>query len=110
MNAALGATIQGLDTQPELSLALILRIVAAMVATLLLAAGSLLLLRRLAPRFATRRLGGDIKVLAGANVTGHLRAHVIEYDSMRILVVEGRSGIGLTLLPPGARSAPESSP
>lgn len=109
-NTALAAAIQGLHAQPELSFAIILRIVAAMAVTLLLAAGSLILLRRFAPRFSARRLGGDVKVLGGANITRDLRAHVIEYDSIRILVVEGRSGIGLTVLSHPSRSDPGNPP
>jgi hypothetical protein len=94
------AGISGLREQPELAFPSMTRVVVAVVITLGLAAGAIVLLKRLVPGMAVRRTqGGDIKVLAHTNVTTSLRAHVLEIDATRVLIVEGRNGIGLALLP-----------
>jgi hypothetical protein len=93
-------TIGGMSTQPELPFPSMTRVIVAAVITLGLAAGVLLLLKRYLPSLAARRTnGGVIKVLARTNVTSSLYAHVIEIDTTRVLIVEGRNGVTLTLLP-----------
>jgi len=75
-------------------------VVVSVVITLALAAGAVVLLKRLMPGIAARRTQGSIiKVLARTNVTNSLRAHVLEIDTSRVLIVEGRIGVSLTLLP-----------
>jgi hypothetical protein len=93
-------TIEGMRSQPELALPSVTRVIVAATITLGLAAIAIVLLKRLAPNTAARRTGGGvIRVLARANVTTGLRAHVVEIDATRVLIVEGRNGVGLTLLP-----------
>ena len=92
--------ISGMHSQPDLGLPSATRVVVSVVITLALAAGAVVLLKRLMPGVAARRTqGGIIKVLARTNVTNSLHAHVLEIDTTRVLIVEGRSGVSLTLLP-----------
>lgn len=92
--------IGGMRSQPDLGLPSATRVVVAVVITLALAAGVIVLLKRLMPGIAARRTqAGIIKVLARTNVTNSLHAHVLEIDATRVLIVEGRNGVSLTLLP-----------
>lgn len=94
------AGIGGMQSQPELPFPSLMRIVVAAVITLALAVGVIVLLKRLAPGIGVHRANGSvIKVVARTNVTPNLRAHVLEIDASRVLIVEGRNGTALTLLP-----------
>jgi hypothetical protein len=103
--------ISGMGAQPELGMPDVTRVILAVVITLGAAAGAIVLLKRWIPGTASRRTGaGVITVLARANVTPHLRAHVVEVDTNRVLIVEGRSGVGLTLLPKSGSGDKPASP
>jgi hypothetical protein len=97
--------ISGLETHSDLPIPSVWRVVIAAVVTLALAAGTLVLVKRFLPRWSARLSGGAlvaghaIKVLARAPVSRSLTAHLVEVDAHRVLIVEGRSGIELTLLP-----------
>jgi flagellar biogenesis protein FliO len=101
--AAADATqhISGLQSHPDLPLPSATRVVMAVVVTLALAAGTLVLVKRFLPKYVGRMdyAGNTIKVLARASISRSLRVHVIEVDASRVLIVEGRGGIELAVLP-----------
>jgi hypothetical protein len=100
--ADLTQRIGGLQPQPDLPMPSMTRVVAAVVVTLALAAGTLMLVKRFLPKYtgSVDSAGHSIKVLARANISRGLQAHLVEVDASRILIVEGRTGIELTVLPP----------
>ena len=104
--------ISGLQPHPDLPLPSAARVVTAVVVTLALAAGTLVLVKRYLPKYAGRvgYAGNVIKVVAHSSISRSLRVHVIEVDTNRVLIVEGRGGIGLTVLhqPPPQPPASES--
>jgi flagellar biogenesis protein FliO len=108
---AAAPVIGGMSSQPELGLPSMTRVILAVVVTLSLAAAAIVLLKRFLPGTAARRTqGGVIKVLARTNVTSSLHAHVLEIDSTRVLIVEGRNGVSLTLLPRTDSNEKSASP
>jgi len=102
--------ISGLQSHPDLPMPGAGRVVAAVVVTLALAAGTLVLAKRYLPKLSGNLdlSGQAIKVLARTHISRSLTAHLVEVDANRVLIVEGRSGIELTLLP--RTSASESQP
>jgi hypothetical protein len=93
--------IGGLQQHPDLPLPSATRVVLAVIVTLALAAGTLVLVKRYLPKYAGRMdyAGNVIKVVARSNISRSLRVHVIEVDRSRVLIVEGRSGVELAVLP-----------
>jgi hypothetical protein len=67
--------------------------------------GGLVALKRFMPNITVRRTPGNlVKVLGRAHITPSLQAHVLEIDAARVLVVEGRRGLSVTILTPDADS------
>jgi hypothetical protein len=93
--------ISGLQQHPDLPLPSATRVVMAVIVTLALAAGTLALVKRYLPKYAGRMdySGNVIKVLARSSMSRTLRVHVIEVDNNRVLIVEGRGGVELAVLP-----------
>jgi flagellar biogenesis protein FliO len=93
--------ISGLQQHPDLPLPSAMRVVTAVIVTLALAAGTLVLVKRFLPKYTGRMdyAGNVIKVLARSSISRTLRVHVIEVDSNRVLIVEGRGGVELAVLP-----------
>jgi flagellar biogenesis protein FliO len=93
--------ISGLQAHPDLPMPSATRVVAAVIVTLALAAGTLVLVKRFLPKYAGRLdyAGNAIKVLARSSISRSLRVHLIEVDTSRVLIVEGRAGIELAVLP-----------
>lgn len=100
--------IVGMRAQSGPELPSPLRVVGGIVLTLALAVGGIFVLKRIQAKGGTPWNTQGIKVLARTTVGPSLRAHVLEIASCRVLVIEGRSGIGVTLLPQEAREAKES--
>ena len=99
--------ISGMHAQPDLALPSMTRVIVSVVIALVLAAGVLYLLKRFLPNIGMRGVhDGFIKVLGRAHLTPRLQAHVLQIDATRVLVVESRNGVDLTILPntgsPGA--------
>lgn len=82
-----------------------MRVVAGVVITLVLALGGIVALKKMLLKTHSRWNAHGIKILGKAALGPSVRAHVLQVDASRVLVVEGRGGIGITLLPP----APEQS-
>ncbi len=93
--------ISGLEQHPDLPLPSAPRVVMAVVVTLALAAGTLVLVKRYLPKYlgSMDATGNMIKVLARSSISRSLHVHVVEVDSSRVLIVEGRGGIELAVLP-----------
>jgi hypothetical protein len=104
------AHISGMGEGGGLALPSPIRVAAGLALTLVLAVGGIIIVKRFQPKGKSSWNGQGVKVLARTTVAPSLRAHVLEVASCRILVVEGRSGIGMTLLPADAREAKESAP
>jgi flagellar biogenesis protein FliO len=104
---AAAPVITGMHAQPDLALPSMTRVIVSVIIALTLAAGVLYLLKRFLPNIGVRGVhAGFIKVLGRAHVTAKLQAHILQIDSTRVLVVESRHGVTLTVLPaPGAPSA-----
>jgi flagellar biogenesis protein FliO len=116
---AAAPVISGMHAQPDLAFPSMTRVVVSVVIALALAAGVLYLLKRFLPNIGVRGVhDGFIKVLGRAHLTPRLQAHVLQIDSTRVLVVEGRHGVNLTVLPgigspgadPGASNPKSDSP
>ena len=91
--------IGGMSGSGGLELPSAMRIVGGVLLTLALAVGGIVALRRVLLKTDSRWTSPGIRLLGKAIVTPSLRAHLLEVDASRILVVEGRSGIGMTVLP-----------
>jgi flagellar biogenesis protein FliO len=111
--SALGAepAIRGMRAEPDVALPSTSRVIAAVSVTLGLTVGAIWLMKRFWPQAVARRFGtGVITVVAHANVTPSLRAHIVQIDGARILIVEGKPGIALATLPaaqpPGTAADP----
>lgn len=91
--------IAGLTGAGGLALPSPMRVVAGVAITLVLALGGILALRRVLMKAEGRWSPQGIKVLGKAVLGPSIRAHLLEVDASRVLVVEGRGGIGVTLLP-----------
>lgn len=82
-----------------------MRVVAGVVITLALALGGIVALKKMLLKADGRWSSQGIRILGKAALGPSVRAHLLQVDTTRVLVIEGRSGIGVTLLPP----APEQS-
>ena len=97
--------IGGMRGQPDIGLPSMTRVIVAVVITLGLMVGGLVALKRFMPNITMRRTPGNlVKVLGRAHITPSLQAHVLEIDAARVLVVEGRRGLSVTILTPDADS------
>jgi|SRR5580698_1498445 flagellar biogenesis protein FliO len=104
---AAAPVISGMHAQPDLALPSMTRVIVSVIIALALAAGVLYLLKRFLPNIGVRGVhDGFIKVLGRAHVTPKLQAHILQIDSTRVLVVESRHGVTLTVLP--ATAAPRA--
>jgi flagellar biogenesis protein FliO len=99
--------ISGMHAQPDLALPSVTRVIVSVIVALALAAAVIYLLKRFLPNIGVRGAhDGFIKVLGRAHITPKLQAHILQIDSTRVLVVESRHGVNLTVLPAtGAPSA-----
>jgi hypothetical protein len=106
-----GSHISGLRTEPDLPMPSPARVIVVVVVTLGLAAGTLILVRRYLPRFIPRTDAGmpAIKVITRASLSRSLQLHVVEFETRRVLIVEGRSGIELAVLPSSEGGGPQRS-
>lgn len=76
------------------------RVLGGILVTLALAAGGIVAMKRVLAKTSGRWTSPHGIRIAGKAVLGSsLRAHLLEIDAARVLVVEGRNGIGLTVLP-----------
>lgn len=91
-----------------LALPSVTRMLTGIVITLALAFGGIVAMKRVLLRTDRRWVSHGIKVVGRASL-GSVRAHLLEVDASRVLVVEGRSGIGLTVLPAGAQERPHEA-
>jgi hypothetical protein len=98
----LAAHIEGLRPEPDLPLPSATRVVVAAALTIALAIGALWLLKRWLPRLNARAQNGSaaLKVLGRTSLSRSLRVHVVEIEATRFLIVEGRGGVDLAVLPP----------
>ena len=118
-NAVLAAdkaapVISGMGGQPDAGLPSMGRMIVAVVITLGLMVGALFAMRRYLPNITLRRSPGTlVKVLGRTHVTPGLQAHVLEIAATRVLVVESRRGLSVTVLPdtlqPGTGSGDSNS-
>ncbi|HWW21064.1 MAG TPA: hypothetical protein VNZ06_09690 [Steroidobacteraceae bacterium] len=102
VDSPLPPPIAGMRAQPDVGLPSASRVIIGVAITFALAVGAIVLIRRFAPNAATRWGGGStssIKLLARTQLSRTLCAQVVEFESTRILIVEAREGVGLTLLP-----------
>jgi hypothetical protein len=84
------------------------RVVFGFLLTVGLAVGVAFVLRRGWPLVLRRkRLGSRISSLDRAAVSRTMTVHLVEVDGARVIIAEGRSGVGITLAPPQAGSSPE---
>ena len=93
--------ISGLEQHPDLPLPSATRVVMAVIVTLALAAGMLVLVKRYLPKYLGRvdATGNMIKVLARSSISRSLHVHLVEVDGSRVLIVDGRGGTELAVLP-----------
>jgi flagellar biogenesis protein FliO len=92
--------ISGMHAQPDLGLPSMTRVVVAIIVTLGVVVAALVVFKRWLPDLAPRRPNtGVIKVLGRTHVTPALQAHLLEVGATRVLVVESRHGVNLTVLP-----------
>ena len=76
------------------------RVLGGILVTLALAAGGIVAMKRVLAKTNGRWASPQgIRVAGKAILSSSLRAHLLEIDAARVLVVEGRNGIGLTVLP-----------
>lgn len=93
--------IAGLPGGGGLALPSPMRVVAGVVITLVLALGGIIALKKMLLKADGGRWSSHgIKILGKAALGPAVRAHLLQVDASRVLVVEGRGGIGVTLLPP----------
>jgi flagellar biogenesis protein FliO len=106
---AAAPVISGMHAQPDLVLPSMTRVFVSVILALALAAGVIYLLKRFLPNIGVRGVhDGFIKVLGRAHVTPRLQAHILQIDSTRVLVVESRHGVNLTVLPDTGAAAASS--
>jgi hypothetical protein len=84
------------------------RVVFGFLITVALAVGVAFVLRRGWPLVLRRNsLGSGIRSLDRAAVSRTLTVHLVEVEGTRVIIAEGRSGVGITLVPPQAGRSPE---
>ena len=84
------------------------RVVLGFLVTVVLAVALAFLIRRVWPSMLGKRLSsGTIKPIERTAVSATLTVHLVEVDGIRITVAEGRSGVGVAVMPaphPDSRS------
>ena len=84
------------------------RVVFGFLLTVGLAVGVAFVLRRGWPLVLRRKpLGSRMRSLDRAAVSRTMTVHLVEVDGARVIIAEGRSGVGITLAPPQTGSSPE---
>lgn len=101
--------IEGMTGGGGLALPSVTRMLTGIVITLALAFGGIVAMKRVLLRTDGRWAFHGIKVVGRASLGSSVRAHLLEVGASRVLVVEGRSGIGLTVLPPGSQEQPHEA-
>lgn len=86
----------------------ITRVIAGVVVTLALAFGGIMMMKRVLLKTQGRWPSHGIKSIGKAVLGPGLRAHLVEVDTARVLVVEGRTGMALAVLPASPQSRPEA--
>jgi flagellar biogenesis protein FliO len=75
------------------------RVVAAFVIVAALAVGAAMALRRVLPRFTGVPLTGNtVRILERANLGAGTRAHLVQVEGEKLLVVENRTGLAIAVL------------
>lgn len=83
------------------------RVVLGFLVTAGLAIGAAYAIRRFWPGLHTRGVvGRRVRPLGHAAVSRSLTVHLVEVDGARVVIAEGRAGIGLTTLPADAAVVP----
>jgi hypothetical protein len=84
------------------------RVVFGFLATVGLAVGAAWLLRRGGWPLLLRRKtpNSSLRPLDRAVVSRTLTVHLLEFDGARVIIAESRSGVGMTVLPPGSGQPP----
>jgi hypothetical protein len=84
------------------------RVVFGFLLTAALAVGVAFVLRRRWPLdFRRKPLGSGMRSLDRAAVSRTLTVHLVEVEGTRVIIAEGRSGVGIALVPPQTGSSPE---
>jgi hypothetical protein len=98
-----------LGTQAEsLAFPSVARVVAGFVITALIAAGAALALRKAWPLLSSRATSSaNIRPLGRTALSRTLTVHLVEIEGVRVLMVEGRGTVGMTVLP--AQAARDSN-
>jgi flagellar biogenesis protein FliO len=91
--------IVGMSGGGGLALPSVTRVAAGVLVTLALAFGGIMVMKRILLKTDGRWSPHGFRILGKAILGPSLRAHLIEVEAARVLVVEGRTGIGLTVLP-----------
>jgi hypothetical protein len=86
------------------------RVVLGFLLTAGLAVGIAYALKRWWPGalLARRPLGAQIRTISRTAVTRTLVVHLVEVDGARVVIAEGRTGVGVSVIP-GGTSAPAAS-
>jgi hypothetical protein len=86
------------------------RVVVGFLITAGLAIGAAHAIKRFWPGVLTRGVSGKrVRPLGHAAVSRTLTVHLVEVDGARVVIAEGRAGIGLTTLPADAPAPPAVS-
>jgi flagellar biogenesis protein FliO len=91
--------IAGLTQTGGMPLPSAMRVVAGVLITLGLALGGIVALKKLLLKTDGRFSSQGMRILGRAVLGSSLRAHLLQVEASRVLVVEGRSGIAITVLP-----------
>ncbi len=84
------------------------RVVFGFLVTAGLAVGVAWVLRRGWPLWLRRKpFNSAMRPLDRVAVSRTLTVHLVEIDGARVIIAEGRSGVGITVLPPGSARPPE---
>lgn len=76
------------------------RIVLVFIVTVAVGVGAIVLLRRMPRKFLRREsASGAIQVLDRADLGASLRVQLVQVEGRRIVIAEGKGGVGLAVLP-----------
>lgn len=93
---------------PQLGLPGVGRVLFAFLLMALVAAGVAYAVRRWLPAIRNRpSVGSGVRTLARSVVSRTLTVHLVDVSGVRVLIAESRTGVGLTVIPPGATSPPD---
>jgi hypothetical protein len=99
----------GTRAEKDLAFPSVGRVISGFVITAIIAGGAALALRRFWPLLSPRTLpSANIRPLSRASVSRTLTVHLVEIDGVRLVMAEGRSAIGITVLPASDRSEPSA--